>query len=108
MVVVAIGGLILHLSNPHLQQQRIIVHYKFYFLFIHASARTNITTHLNLLSSKIPRQLTPSSSASTLSFLPRHLKTLLPHSNIDVLTDTDVDSGSLIFVKNGITSDRHD
>ena len=82
--------------------------YKFYFLFIHASARTNITTHLNLLSSKIPRQLTPSSSASTLSFLPRHLKTLLPHSNIDVLTDADVDSGSPIFVKNGITSNRYD
>ena len=82
--------------------------YKFYFLFIHASARTNITTHLNLLSSKIPKQLTPSSSTSTLSFLPRHLKTLLPHSNIDVLTDADVDSGSPIFVKNGITSNRFD
>ena len=82
--------------------------YKFYFLFIHASARTNITTHLNLLSSKIPKQLTPSSSASTLSFLPRHLKTLLPHSNIDVLTDADVDSGSPIFIKNGITSNRYD
>ncbi len=82
--------------------------YKFYFLFIHASARTNITTHLNLLSSKIPKQLTPSSSTSTLSFLPRHLKTLLPHSNIDVLTDADVDSGSPIFVKDGITSNRYD
>ena len=82
--------------------------YKFYFLFIHASARTNITTHLNLLSSKIPKQLTPSSSASTLSFLPRHLKTLLPHSNIDVLTDADVDNGSPIFIKNGITSNRYD
>ena len=82
--------------------------YKFYFLFIHASARTNITTHLNLLSSKIPKQLTPSSSTSTLSFLPRHLKTLLPHSNIDVLTDADVDSGSPIFVKNGITRNRYD
>ena len=81
--------------------------YKFYFLFIHASARTNITTHLNLLSSKIPKQLTPSSSASAMSFLPHHLKTLLPHSNINVLTDVDVDTGS-IFVKNGITSNRYD
>jgi hypothetical protein len=81
--------------------------YKFYFLFIHASARTNITTHLNLLSSKIPKQLTPSSSASTMSFLPHHLKTLLPQSNINVLTDVDVDTGS-IFVKNGITSNRYD
>jgi len=83
--------------------------YKFYFLFIHTSARTNITTHLNLLSSKIPKQLMSlSSSASTLSFLPRHLKTLLPQSNINVLTDADVDSGSPIFVKNGITSNRYD
>jgi hypothetical protein len=82
--------------------------YKFYFLFIHTSARTNITTHLNLLSSKIPKQLTSlSSSASTMSFLPHHLKTLLPQSNIDVLTDVDVDTGS-IFVKNGITSNRYD
>jgi hypothetical protein len=81
--------------------------YKFYFLFIHASAGTNITTHLNLLSSKIPKQLTPSSSASTMSFLPHHLKTLLPKSNVNVLTDVDVDTGS-IFVKNGITSNRYD
>jgi hypothetical protein len=81
--------------------------YKFYFLFLHVSSRTNITTNLNLLSSKIPKQLTSLSSASTLSFLPRHLKTLLPQSNIDLLTDADVDSGS-IFVKNVITNNRYD
>ena len=70
----------------------------------------NVTTHLNLLSSRVNNQLTAlSSSASTLSFLPRHLKTLLPQSNINVLTDADVDSGSPIFVKNnGITSNRYD
>jgi hypothetical protein len=33
---------------------------------------------------------------------------LLPHSNINVLTDADVDSGSPIFVKNRITSNRYD
>ncbi|MGB7639211.1 MAG: N,N-dimethylformamidase beta subunit family domain-containing protein [Nitrososphaeraceae archaeon] len=84
--------------------------YKFYFLFIHTFAGMNFTTHLNLLSSRVNNQLTAlSSSASTLSFLPRHLKTLLPRSNIDVLTDADVDSGSPIFVKNnGITSNRYD
>ena len=83
--------------------------YKFYFLFIHTFAGMNVTTHLNLLSSRVNNQLTAlSSSASTLSFLPRHLKTLLPRSNIDVLTDADVDSGSPIFVKNGITSNRYD
>jgi hypothetical protein len=42
-----------------------------------------------------------------MSFLPHHLKTLLPQSNINVLTDVDVDTGS-IFVKNGITSNRYD
>ena len=83
--------------------------YKFYFLFIHTFAGMNVTTHLNLLSSRVNNQLTAlSSSASTLSFLPRHLKTLLPQSNINVLTDADVDSGSPIFVKNGITSNRYD
>jgi N,N-dimethylformamidase beta subunit-like protein len=50
-----------------------------------------------------------SSSASTLSFLPRHLKTLLPQSNIHVLTDADVDNASPIFMKdNGITDNRYD
>jgi N,N-dimethylformamidase beta subunit-like, C-terminal len=83
--------------------------YKFYFLFIHTFAGMNVTTHLNLLSSRVNNQLTAlSSSASTLSFLPRHLKTLLPQSNINVLTDADVDSGSPIFVKNRITSNRYD
>ena len=83
--------------------------YKFYFLFIHTFAGMNVTTHLNLLSSRVNNQLTAlSSSASTLSFLPRHLKTLLPQSNINVLTDADVDSGSPIFMKNGITSNRYD
>ncbi|MGA8913002.1 MAG: N,N-dimethylformamidase beta subunit family domain-containing protein, partial [Nitrososphaeraceae archaeon] len=84
--------------------------YKFYFLFIHTFAGMNVTTHLNLLSSRVNNQLTAlSSSASTLSFLPRHLKTLLPQSNINVLTDADVDSGSPIFVKNnGKTSNRYD
>ena len=80
--------------------------YKFYFLFIHRPARTNVTTHLDLLSNKIPKQLTPSSSsASTMSFLPRHLKMSFPKSSINVLTDADVDSGS-IFVKKGITNNN--
>src|SRR6478609_8775571 len=68
--------------------------YKFYSLFIHAPAGMNVTTHLNLLSSRVTNQLRPlsPSSASTMSFLPHHLKTLLPQSNIDSLTDADVDS----------------
>lgn len=80
--------------------------YKFYFLFMYTPSGKNVTTHLNLLSSKIPNQLAPlSSSAFTMLFLSHHLKKLLPQSNIDTLTDTDVDGSSGpsdIFVKNGL------
>lgn len=80
--------------------------YKFYFLFMYTSSGKNVTTHLNLLSSKIPKQLAPlSSSAFTMFFLSHHLKKLLPQSNIDILTDADVDGSSGptdIFVKNGL------
>jgi len=66
--------------------------YKFYFLFMHTPSGKNVTTHLNLLSSKIPKQLAPlSSSAFTMVFLS--------------LTDADVDGSSgssVIFVKNGL------
>ena len=79
--------------------------YKFYLLFSHIPAVTNVTTHLNLLSNKVPKQLTPSSSALSMSFLPHHLKLLLPKSTIDVLNDADVDRGS-IFLKNGITNNN--
>jgi hypothetical protein len=43
-----------------------------------------------------------------MSFLPHHLKALLPQSDINVLTDVDVDTGSPIFVKNVITNNRYD
>jgi hypothetical protein len=77
--------------------------YKFYTLFMHTPPGKNVTTDLNLLSSKIPKQLTPTSSVFTMLFLPYHLKKLLPQSNIDSLTDADVDGSSGpsdIFVKN--------
>jgi N,N-dimethylformamidase beta subunit-like, C-terminal len=80
--------------------------YKFYFLFMHTPSEKNVTTYLNLLSSKIPKQLAPlSSSAFTMVFLSHHLKKLLPQSNIDTLTDADVDDSSgssVMFVKNGL------
>ena len=79
--------------------------YKFYLLFSHIPAVTNVTTHLNLLSNKVPKQLTPSSSALSMSFLSHHLKLLLPKSTIDVLNDADVDRGS-IFLENGITNNN--
>jgi hypothetical protein len=75
--------------------------YKFYF--IHPSmiqVRKNITTDLNLLSSKVTNQTGKSSSLLTFLYLPQHLKVLLPQYRISVLTDADVDYGS-IFFKNG-------
>lgn len=79
--------------------------YKFYILFIHMSVGKNVTTHLNLLSSKVNDQITESSSASEITFLYDHLKMLLPKSSINVLTDADVDIVS-IFMKNGITNNN--
>jgi hypothetical protein len=46
-----------------------------------------ISTHLNILSSKVANQLTPSLSAFSMSFLPspHHLKMLLPKFSVNVL-----------------------
>jgi hypothetical protein len=77
--------------------------YKFFLLFANTQLGMNVTTHLSLLSNKMPKQLTLSSSAPSMSSLPHHLKMLLPKSSIDVLNDADVDSG-YIFKKNGITT----
>jgi hypothetical protein len=75
--------------------------YKFYFLYasIPPHARKNVTTDLNLLSSKVSNQTSKSSSAFTFYYLPRYLKTVIPKSHIEVLTDADVDYGS-IFLNN--------
>ena len=70
----------------------------------------NVTKDLGLLTSRVTNQLTSlSSSASTMFFLPYHLKKLLTQSNINVLSDADVDSGSPIFIKKSrITKNRYD
>jgi hypothetical protein len=44
--------------------------YRFFSLFPSTAAGKNITTHINLLSSKVANQLTPSLSAFSMSFLP--------------------------------------
>ncbi len=75
--------------------------YKFYFIYVSLPhVRKNVTTDLNLLSSKVTNQTTKSSSNYTFNYLPGHLKKILPNSNIHVLTDADADYGS-IFFKNG-------
>jgi hypothetical protein len=73
--------------------------YKFYFLFASIPIHTqkNITTDLNLLSSKVTNQTSKSSSVMTFSYLPSALKNLIPGSKINTLTDADVDYGSIFF-----------
>lgn len=74
--------------------------YKFYFVYssIPLHARKNITSDLNLLSSPVYNILTRSSSASSILYLTTHMRTPLPNSNTHVLTDEDVDAGSIFFV----------
>jgi len=80
--------------------------YKFYFIYVSLPhVRKNVTTSLNLLSSKVTNQTSKSSSNYTFNYLPEHLKTILPNSNIHVLTDADADYGS-IFFNNG--TNRYD
>jgi hypothetical protein len=72
--------------------------YKFYFIYVSLPhVRKNITTSLNLLSSKVTNQTSKSASNYTFDYLPGHLKTIFPNSNINVLTDADADYGSIFF-----------
>ena len=74
--------------------------YVFYNKYINVIQGVNMTTDLNLLSSKVTNE--PSSSASGLAmlYLLGNLKWITPDSNVDFHTDQDVDAGS-IFQANG-------
>jgi hypothetical protein len=80
--------------------------YVFYQKYSHALANANITSDLNLLSSKVtkyPTTIIPTTkvhSAFTMLSLLKNLKFISPDSNITVLTDADVDNGS-IFKNDG-------
>ena len=76
--------------------------YKFYEKYANVRYGRNITSDLNLLSSKVlPIDLTSSSrSAFAMLQLVGNLKWITQQSNITVLTDVDVDNGS-ILAKNG-------
>jgi hypothetical protein len=67
------------------------------------SRASNITKYKDLLSSIVPSD---DESLSATSYMRNHLKWLSPNSNIDLLTDRDVDNGSLIFTDNG--TNRYD
>ncbi|HET7389400.1 MAG TPA: N,N-dimethylformamidase beta subunit family domain-containing protein, partial [Nitrososphaeraceae archaeon] len=75
--------------------------YKFYEKYANVPYGRNITADLNLLSSKVlPIDLPSSRSAFAMLQLVGNLKWITQKSNITVLTDADVDNGS-IFAKNG-------
>jgi len=74
--------------------------YKFYEKYANVPYGRNITSDLNLLSSKVIGIDLPSSrSAFAMLQLVGNLKWITQKSNITVLTDADVDNGS-IFAKN--------
>jgi hypothetical protein len=72
--------------------------YLFYELNKSSTEVSNLTRYTDLLSSKIPenRYLLRESND-----IMRHLKWLIPETNIDVITDQDVHNGSLIFSNKG-------
>ena len=88
--------------------------YMFYNLFSNiTSVKRNITEYTDLLSNVVPdRILTPSDvSSSPISqasynsamYVYSHVKSLAPHSNISILTDVNVDGGS-IFARDNSTN----
>ena len=78
--------------------------YTFYNLYGNIPVGKNITTDLDLLSSKITSKVSKlSPSILPMLHLLTNLKSAIPKSNIAVLTDADVDNGS-IFIKNNNNS----
>jgi len=79
--------------------------YTFYKKYDYATRGLNITTDLNLLSSKVTNEPSSSASGFAMLYLIGNLKWISPDSIVAILTDQDVDAGS-IFQKNG--SDAYD
>jgi hypothetical protein len=72
--------------------------YKFFNLYAHTPPKVNVTSNLALLTARV-NQITVNSSFAMLKLL-SSLKWVNRDSNITVLTDANVDNGS-IFTKNG-------
>ncbi|NAL78639.1 N,N-dimethylformamidase beta subunit family domain-containing protein [Nitrososphaera sp. AFS] len=86
--------------------------YTFYKHFQFAKVGQNITKNLYLLSAKInsPKSRVISAVAASsisLPYLVKHLELVVPRVNLSIITDTDVDSGS-IFTNNLNTTNRYD
>ena len=74
--------------------------YVFYNKYINVTRGVNITTDLNLLSSKVTNDPSSSASGPAMLYLLGNLKWITPDSNVAFETDQDVDTGS-IFQANG-------
>jgi hypothetical protein len=75
--------------------------YIFYKLHSHTPTGVNITTDTDLLSRRVTDHQTPEGEVSSpMPYLLKHIKRLTPKSNVTLLTDADVDNGS-IFTKEG-------
>jgi hypothetical protein len=75
--------------------------YVFYTLYKNAPQRANVTTDLNLLTSKVTDQTTDSSpSAFAMSYLSKNIQSLIPRAKIVMLTDADIDAGNIFTEKN--------
>jgi hypothetical protein len=80
--------------------------YVFYQKYSHVPAKTNITNDLGLLSSKVINYptITPTTkvhSAFAMLSLLKNFRLISPDSNITVLTDADVDNGSIFENRGG-------
>ena len=83
--------------------------YKFYEKYANVPYGRNITSDLNLLSSKVIGIDLPSSrSAFAMLQLVGNLKWITQKSNITVLTDADVDNGSIFAKNRGNNNDAYD
>ena len=79
--------------------------YLFYNKYINVSRGVNITTDLNLLSSKVTNEPSLRASGFAMLYLLGNLKWIRPESNIAFLTDQDVDAGSIFQVNGNNTYD---
>jgi hypothetical protein len=91
--------------------------YIFYNLYNNFSYNQNITKYLNLLTSKINKDITSESieqispltylvSSSPIVYLKNHISNLIPNANVSLITDVGIDNGS-IFYNNTITSNKY-
>ena len=73
--------------------------YAFYKLYAKIPAGRNVTSNLDLLSRKLTNQDTTRASLAMLKLVD-NLKLIIPYAHVTILSDPDVDNGSL-FNKNG-------